>query len=353
MKFRNRPLVLATREILFGYRTYKRIKLKYGKGTHIFLIRGKTGDIYLYFRFLNAYIQKNGIDKYIFVGDGKGIKSLLKLYPNLKAPFIPVSVETGCALQKLYCFLGADCLNMTLSLMWDEALPYNRCTIRMTDRFNFIDSYYWFLLDLDRFQVLPTKARFRALDNQLKRDLRNSGVVAGRTVIISPYSYCISPPVLPLFWILLAKDLEMRGYKVFAMLEPNTEGNGFGLKEILFSYADSAAVLEYAGHFIGLRSGFCDIISETKCNKVILYPTKQKEFDRTYLRADIDFCSLKCMELSQNVGEFTMPSARVGGDIRPQTENLYLRTKEDIEFINKVLEQFPPIKGGIETRKWD
>ena len=343
MKFWNRPLVLATREIISGYRAYKRIRSKYGKGTHIFLIRGKTGDIYLYFRFLKAYIEKKHIDKYVFVGDGKGIKSLLRLYPAVDAPFIPVSEQLGLKLQKLYCFLGASYLNMTLSLMWDMDLPYNRCAVRLTEHFNFIDSYYWFLFDLDRESVVPTKAQFRTLDKKLKRDLKKRGINEGKTVILSPYAYCVRP-VSPLFWVLLAKDLQTRGYKVLVMLNPETERNDFGLKEIFFSYEDSAAVLEYAGHFIGLRSGFCDIISEVKCNKVILYPTNFEYFDGPYHRADSDFSSLKNMELSTDCGEYTAPFVRNPGDTRPQTEDLDLKIREEMNFIDKVLERFPAIK---------
>ena len=31
-------------------------------------------------------------------------------------------------------------------------------------------------------------------------------------------------------------------------------------------------ILEYAGYFIGVRSGFCDIILNAACKKIILYP---------------------------------------------------------------------------------
>ena len=342
MKFWNGPFMLAVREILAGYKTYKQIKSKYGEDAYIFFIRGKTGDIYLYFRFLEAYIEKNNITNYIFTGDGKGITSILKLYPKLKAPFVPIRIKEGNALQKFYCFLGANLPDMTLSLMWDVGLPYNRCTIRMIDRFNFIDSYYWFLFDLDRPNVSPTKACFRTLDNQLKRELRNRGMVPGRTVIISPYAYCVKA-VSPLFWILLAKDLEMRGYKVFVMLEPRVERNEFKLKEIFFSYEDSAAVLEYAGHFIGLRSGFCDIVSDAKCNKVILYPTRPIEFFGAYHRGDIEYSGLKNMELCDECGEYTGPFIRNIGDPTPQTEDIDLKIEEETRFINEILERFPVI----------
>ena len=32
------------------------------------------------------------------------------------------------------------------------------------------------------------------------------------------------------------------------------------------------SVVEYAGYFIGLRSGLCDVISNSKSKKIIIYP---------------------------------------------------------------------------------
>jgi len=342
MKRYNGPLLGATYKVVYGYLFYQLLRVKYGKAAHFFLIRGKTGDIFLYFRFLEAYIKQNQIRKYLLVGDGKGLNAIKKLYPNIMCDCIVTNEYTGEALQNIYCLLGAEKLNMTLSLMWDVKLPYNRCAVRLTDSFNFIDSYYWFLFNLDRETVQPTKAVFKKLDRTLEKKLNKEGYVKGKTVILSPYAYCVRR-LPPIFWILLGKELEKRRYKVFVMLD-ESERNEYEFEKVFFTYYESGAVLEYAGNFIGLRSGFCDIISEIKCNKIILYPVKNKRFNGTVHRSDAEYSSFRNMELSENAAEITVPFARDINNFEAETENFTMRISENRKLIRDILRNFPMIE---------
>lgn len=47
--------------VVWGIFYCKKLRLKHGKNSHIFLIRGKTADIYLYLRFLKNYLEQNSI----------------------------------------------------------------------------------------------------------------------------------------------------------------------------------------------------------------------------------------------------------------------------------------------------
>lgn len=340
---RQRPFVYEAEKAIRGYLMCKKIRRKYGKDAHIIITRGKIGDIYLYFRFLKTYLEKNGIENYVMVGDCKNITSIQKLYPNIKGPCIPTSEYMGGCLQNAYCLWGSEKLNCTLSLMWDVDLPFNRCATRLTDRFNFIDSYYWFLFDLDREKTEPTQAHFEQLSPERIQQLETAGFQKGKTVVISPFAYCVR--CLPhLFWELLGKDLQNRGYTVLFMVDPVHEKNEFGFPRVFFKYAESVPVLEYAGHFIGLRSGFCDIISSAVCQKVILYPTKPKLFDGGAYRADVMFSGLKEMELSEDAAEIVVPFARNIGDFEPEEENLTLRFAEEYRLIEQILRNFPDLK---------
>lgn len=345
MKFWRRELIQGTRRAIRGYWICKKIRLKYGKDTYIFITRGKTGDIYLYFRFLKNFIEKNKIEKYVLIGDCKNMTAIKKLYPYIDAPCIETSEYIGLCLQTAYCFFGAENLNVSLSLMWDVDLPVNRCATRLTQKFNFIDSYYWFLFDLDRSYAKPIEAQFSSIDDKIKSFLDNKGVIKGETVIISPYSENIKH--LPnIYWRLLGKDLEKLGYKVFFMLDNNIKKNDFGFPSISFDYIESIAVLEYAGHFIGLRSGFCDIISSAKCNKVVLYPAVPEEFDGSVDRSDIYYSALSNMELADDAHEITVPFARDIFNHEPENENLHNRLIEDKKMAYAILQCFPSITNG-------
>nr|MCR5451275.1 hypothetical protein [Lachnospiraceae bacterium] len=58
--------------------------------------------------------------------------------------------------------------------------------------------------------------------------------------------------------------------------------------------------IEAAGGFIGIRSGFCDVISGAKAEKIILYDEK----NRFYMGSAFEYFSLKAMGLSDDVTEF-------------------------------------------------
>ena len=345
MKFWRRELVAATRRAIYGYFIIKRVRLKYGRDTYIFLTRGQAGDIYLYFRFLNNFLEKNHIKKYVFIGDSKNVRAIKKLYPNITGACIEASEYVNLSLQTAYCFFGPDQLKMSLSLMWDADLPYNRCATRLTEKFNYVDSYRWFLFNLDQNNVKPTEPEFSLLDKKLKSNLNKKGVIRGKTVILSPYSENVKN--LPdIFWTLLGKELEKLGYHVFVKIEKDIEKKEFGFPGIFFDYINSVPVLEYAGHFIGLRNGFCDIVSSAKCNKVVLYPVVAEEFDGSVHRSDLDFSSLSIMDLGDGTHEITVPFARDICNHEPENENLYSRFIEDKKMAGDILKCFPSITNG-------
>lgn len=340
-------LLLSTIRILRASRFLWKIRLKHGKDTAIFIVRGKTGDAYLYFRFLSAFLKQEGIRKYILVGDAKNINAIKNLYPEISCDIISTSFEIGLGLQSYYCLTQPFVDNLYHSLMWDVDLPINRCSIRLTDRFSYIDSYYWFLFHLQREQVSPTYPTFRQLNTKEQKDLSLKGIEKGNTVILAPYAYCVKN-LDPLFWRLVAKDLKKRGYIVFVMLDLSCELNDFELPDIFFRYDQSVPVLEYAGHFIGLRSGFCDIISSAKCNKVILYPQKPSYFDGSVHRADKEYSSLLSMELDNNSCEITVPFCRDISNHLPETENISDRYEEEKLMMNKILQCFPNIRNDTK-----
>lgn len=71
-----------------------------------------------------------------------------------------------------------------------------------------------------------------------------------------------------------------------------------------FPVEASVPYLEYAGGFIGMRSGLCDVISSAACRKLLLYPKEDLttiDYDRH--RADKEFGGLQAMGLTDQVIE--------------------------------------------------
>jgi hypothetical protein len=96
-----------------------------------------------------------------------------------------------------------------------------------------------------------------------------NGLRKGKTVIISPFSNS-EVSVSCEFWMEIRDLLRRIGYDVATMSSPDDESIP-GTPSIFFDFCDTNIVLEYAGVFFGVRSGFCDIAMFSNCKKVILY----------------------------------------------------------------------------------
>lgn len=105
----------------------------------------------------------------------------------------------------------------------------------------------------------------------------------GRSVIISPYAKSVT--ALPdSVWRQIVRSYSEEGYQCFT----NVAGEEEPLPDTLPispGIPEMQSAVERAGTFIGIRSGICDVLRESACRKVALYPdynycdTKWKAID--------------------------------------------------------------------------
>lgn len=96
------------------------------------------------------------------------------------------------------------------------------------------------------------------------------GIVKGKTVVLAPVAKSI-PQISLLFWEVFACELKKRGFTVFTNVS-GKERPIFGTDPLDCTIAEITSILDYAGYFVGLRSGICDVISSSDCRKMILFP---------------------------------------------------------------------------------
>ena len=284
-----------------GYHIYKNIIKQYGVDTHIVLSRGATGDVYLNGLFLREYMKQKGINNYVLAGDAKGLKPILKLF-ELEHRAYPLQFKEAEQLQKLMMVCNPD--NLVDIFPWQYSLYVNRCRIRMTERFDFMNTYESFIYEGKVTRENWTSPKFANLDEKTEKKYIEMGIERGKTVIIAPFAYSVNS--LPVwFWNKIANELVERGYKVFANISPTNEVNSFeNMKSLFCTFQESVPLLDYAGYFIGLRSGFCDIISSSTCKKIILYPLPPNKINYAVHRSDINFSGMEKMGLcTENIIE--------------------------------------------------
>ena len=321
-----------------GYNLYKDILKKYGKDTQIVLLRGATGDVYINGLFLNEYMKKKNFHHYVLTGDAKGLNKISKLF-DMDHIAEPLSFAEAEQLQKVKMVLNPD--NLLDVFPWQYTLYVNRCRIRMTERFNFMDTYVHHVYEGKVSKDQWKMPRFKAIDNDAEKRYLELGIERGNTVIIAPFAYSVHN--LPIcFWNQISKELVNRGYKVYANISPTDEINPFeNMKSLFFSFQESVPLLEYAGYFLGIRSGLCDIISSAKCKKIILYPTAPQKLNYSVHRSDLSFSGLEIMGLSNhNIVEIESDAIK---DITNEEANSYdiktLYYKYD-ELATMVLKEF-------------
>lgn len=162
------------------------------------------------------------------------------------------------------------------------------------NRINMAQAYWCVFLGLEngRFDYPIIKSNVARVDTLFKeKNLRK-----GSTVILSPYANTIN--CFPKqFWTRLVERLKDREFDICTNASDSEEAI-VGTQKIWFDLQDAEFVVDTAGYFVGIRSGFCDIICGGSGRKCILYP-EYEIFNSTVY----DFCSFEKMGIGKNITE--------------------------------------------------
>lgn len=95
-------------------------------------------------------------------------------------------------------------------------------------------------------------------------------ICKGKAVILSPYAKSVT--ALPKsLWDDIVQYYKSKGYQCFTNIAKGEQALA-GTLQISPTIHELQSVAEYAGTFIGIRSGLCDVLKYAKCKKIALYP---------------------------------------------------------------------------------
>ena len=100
---------------------------------------------------------------------------------------------------------------------------------------------------------------------------KKQGIVKGKTVILAPYNKSL-PDVSPVLWESLTAALRKQGYTVVTNSANAAERPVHGTLALGIPLETINEVVEYAGVFIGMRSGLCDVVSGCNARKIVISP---------------------------------------------------------------------------------
>ena len=247
-------------KILHGIDLLKDIRKHYPK--HLLIIQhinGGLGDIYWALAYLPSYCGKHNIDDCLAIVMGNAMRQTAELFLRdtimleqddiqSLANAILFTHEENCVFTAPG-IMDADMATRYV-LKYFDFVKYNRCLL-----YGLCDTVS---------AAVPTRAS--EYENK-------SHLCKGQTVILSPYAKSVTK-IPDRFWHEIVTEYSGKHFLVCTNVSGSEKPNeGTIPLEIPISQIISA--VEFAGHFIGIRSGLCDIIHTAKCKKTLVFRDKE------------------------------------------------------------------------------
>lgn len=300
--YREESLFSCFYHAMLGKQIYDHLIAVYGKIPLFVCPYTGTGDIYLIGTFWNQYTKINQINDYVFLVLNKACEKVARLF-NVKN-LVVFNQSVDCSYLIRYYMLCPKVVKLTLlNDSWQQIHTNYLAGLRGYKGLNFTVQFRKFVFNLPD-EAQPEHPIFRNADKEVLELLERYSLEEGKTVIVSPYSNTLAG--LPdEFWKKLVRRLKQFGFSVCTNSSGDREPAIEGTASVFFSLDIAPQMVEKAGYFIGIRSGFCDIISGTKAKKVILYQAKERFFNSS----SYEYFSLKKMGLSSDAIEIQFDSS--------------------------------------------
>ncbi len=292
-----------------GRRIYQKLLRRYGNVPIFVCPYTGTGDIYLIGAFWKQYLKKNQMEDYVFLVITKACEKAARLFEIRNVEVFDKKVDCACLIQ--YHMLCPEKVKITLlNDSWYQIHTNPLEWFRGYKGLDFTELFRRFVFDLPE-TARPEHPALSNMDTELEPIFSENRLQAGNTVVLSPYSNTLAD--LPDgFWAALAGRLLKEGFKVCTNSGGSGEPAVEGTVPVFVSLEMAPQFVERAGYFVGVRSGFCDIISGTKAKKVILYDARNRFFNCSAF----EYFSLKKMGLCEDAAEILFEE----GDGRLQDE---------------------------------
>lgn len=252
--------------LIVGYRVYKTIRKRLNKNVKLLIFPfGGLGDVYL----VCQHIENK--DNCAAVLTSNNATRITKLF-QINDHEVINTFRMSCLCYYVN-IIGTDKCNA--QIMHYDAYEYLHIGILMNMRgvngINYDDMLSSFLFEHERKKkiVLPI---FNHED--ISRFCDEIGMVKDKSIIIAPDANSMTS--LPMeCWDRIVDIFLKKGFVVFTNCPPGTTPLN-RTHAIDIPFEKSVPILDYAGYFIGLRSGFCDLICSSTCKKVIIYEPTAK-----------------------------------------------------------------------------
>lgn len=275
-----------TRKIYHGEKVYEKLK---GSEQLIIVPAPSIGDAFLGGICFCDH-KKMDLNNVKIIVVSKGVYKTTQLFGIKNVEII--SKEDVDALLKFILFCGLESKENIIICGWMDSLT----SMAAYKKLSFVNYYakYVFKLSDNHPMFFPSIWDSRIEEAVLKKN----GLVRNKSVILAPYANSVHE--LPIqFWELLTKKLFDMGYFVFTNIVGNQKVIK-GSKGLDIPINQLGNYLEYAGYFVSLRSGLCDVVGRSKCKQIIIF---RNQVAALY-SSEIEFFDMHSQNVSQNANQY-------------------------------------------------
>lgn len=287
-----------------GRKHYEKLVKKYDTNNVYLCPYTGTGDIYLIGTFWQEYCEKNNVDKYIFIVVSGACKKVAELC-EINNIEVLKNKKVNSYLISAHMLWPKEVNLKLLNDCWAHIHTNQIEWFRGYKSLEFTPMFRRYVFNLPE-SSKPSHPPKKDAEKDILEIMSSKGIRAGKTVVLSPYSNTLAE-IADGFWESLAEELKKRNYSVCTNSSGDTEPAIKGTIPVFFPLTIAPQFIEIAGGFIGIRSGFCDVISSANAKKIILYD----KMNRFYMGSAFEYFNLKDMELCDDALEVEFENSNI------------------------------------------
>ena len=276
-----------------GYMKYRKLTRGRRDSTLFVMPYPGTGDIYLVELFLQSFVERQGIRDYVLAVGSKRCAQVAQMMGETRVKVTDEKTLHQVIAYSRFARASGDSV-VVLNEGW---APEPTEWLRGYRGLNFEEMFRHIVFEFED-KVAPQVPASSATNPAVLDIFAEQGLIPGRTVVLSPYTNTLFDIPDEAFWERVAARCRERGLTVCTNCGPKEKPIA-GTKAAQFPLSLAGDFVETAGYFVGVRSGFCDIVSGTASRQVVLYD----QDGRFYKGSAYEYFSLVAMGLGRNVCE--------------------------------------------------
>lgn len=244
--------------VLRGVKILDKIRRKYVQEHLVICPYNAIGDVYQALSFLPEYCKKNNINKTAVLVTGNACKQVAELF-EVNNFLVLGRVEMDELVQAIIFLREKNCI------IAHHDRPYTNDIIKYLNKhfLSFIDFYRCGVFGIGKDAVPAIPSKKMAFDNIYN-------IKKGEALILSPYAKSMVK-IPSEYWDRVIKENIEKGFQVYTNVA-GEEQPLEGTKPLNIPINQMVSAAEYAGNFIGIRSGLCDILNTARCRKTVVFP---------------------------------------------------------------------------------